>query len=94
MTIKPTAKTLKIEIPRDLDAATADAAHASLLVALERAESSGARVELSLGEEQSGCAPLSLQLLASAMRSFPDGTLSLDERGTSALATLTRPKES
>ena len=88
MTTKPTAKSLKIEIPSDLDAATAGAVHASLLSALERAEAGKARVALTLGKEQSRCAPLSLQLLASAERSFPTGTLSLDERGTSALATL------
>ena len=94
MTTKAKAKSLTIEIAADLDAATAGAAHASLVSALDAAEAGKTRVALTLGDERQECAPLALQLLASAERSFPTGTLSLDERAASALATLTHSKES
>ena len=94
MTTKAKAKSLTIEIAADLDAATAGAAHASLVSALDAAEAGKSRVALNLGEEQRDCAPLALQLLASATRSFPSGTLLLDERAASAVATLTHSKES
>ena len=91
---KAKAKSLTIEIPADLDAATAGAAHASLVSALEAAEAGKSRLTLKLGDEQPECAPLSLQLLVSATRSFPTGTLSLDDRAASAVATVTHSKES
>lgn len=94
MTTKSNAESLTVAIPSNLDAATAGAVHASLLSALNRAETGKARVALTLGKEQSSCASLSLQLLASAVRSFPTGTLSPDEGATSALATLTHSKDS
>ena len=82
------SRALTLDIPSNLDAGTVSQVHASLIAALDLAEAGDAEVALTLGDETEACAVLALQLLASAQRSFPTGTLKIDARGTRALATL------
>ncbi len=89
MTRELKSQSLPLDIPSNLDAGTVSAVHASLVAGLELAETEDANVAVALGTQSEDCSALALQLLASAHRSFPAGTLTIDERGTRALATLT-----
>ncbi|RYH00962.1 hypothetical protein EU805_16025 [Salipiger sp. IMCC34102] len=88
-----TRATGALRLPADLDAGTVTTAHADLVSLLDEAERSELEVSLDLEPDDAAVSPLSLQLLASAARSFPADRLTMGPAASAALAVLDRPKE-
>ena len=84
---------MALHLPADLDAGSVTKAHAQLLVALDTMESSHTVTVLEINTDGNDVSPLSLQLLVSAQRTFPEDRLSFGEHASAALASLGQPKE-
>lgn len=89
---KPRSET-SMPLAADLDAGTVTAAHEQLLSLLDAVETSEAGISLDLESGDGVVSPLSLQLLASAARSFPAVRLSFGPHAAAALAALEQSKE-
>ena len=90
---KGTRKTaLELAIPSDLDAASVVPVHFELMALLAKASETNAVAQVDLAKSDS-VSPLSLQLLASAAKSFPEKQVHFGAIAVAALTTLETAKE-
>ena len=87
-----TKKSESFSIPADLDAASVVPVHRELVALLDKVSGGAASTTIELAE--SDCvSPLSLQLLASAAKSFPDQKMQFGANATAAMETFEPSKE-